>query len=45
VLGGPDRLTPRPQPLARKTLLLWAILIASVATVGLLAARLLRRMG
>jgi len=44
VLGGPDRLVPRPKPLAPRTLLLWAILIASVATVGLLAARLLRRM-
>ena len=42
MLGGPDRLVPQPEPIDWQTILLWSVLVAGVAGVGLLAFRLAR---
>lgn len=42
VLGGPDRLIPPPEPTDWQSILLWAVLLAGVAGVSLMAIRLAR---
>ena len=44
-VGDPAVLLPRSEPPSRRTLALWAVLIASVGGVLVLSVRLLRRMG
>lgn len=42
MLGGPNRLKPRAEPIDWRTVILWAVLLAGVIVVGSLAFRLLR---
>ena len=42
-LGGPARLEPVPEPADWQTLILWAVLVAGVLVIGVLAVRLLRQ--
>jgi len=44
-VGDPSVLEPRAEPVAPRTLALWAVLVGSVAIVLALSVRLLRRMG
>ncbi len=44
-VGDPAVLLPRSEPLSRRTLALWAVLVGSVGGVLVLSVRLLRRMG
>ena len=46
-LGGEAKLLPEPEappPFARKTWLLWGVLVAGVVILGLFAVRLLKEM-
>jgi len=43
-LGGPDRLAPQPESLPWRKIFLWSVLLAAVAVLGLMAARLARQM-
>lgn len=42
MLGGPDRLVAAPEPVAWRTVVLWAVLVLGVVAVGAMAYRLLR---
>ncbi|MFB3106021.1 MAG: hypothetical protein ACE1ZA_14035, partial [Pseudomonadales bacterium] len=42
-LGGPGRLVSAPDPLDWETILLWVVLVIGVASIVLLAVRLVRQ--
>jgi hypothetical protein len=44
VLGGPGRLSPLPEPLPLRRIVLWSILVAGVLVVAAMAWRLARRL-
>lgn len=44
VLGGPQRLSPEPQPLPTRRIVLWSILLIGVLVVAAMALHLARRM-
>ncbi len=44
ILGGPERLSPKPTPLPIRRIVLWSILVSGVLVVAFMAIRLARRM-
>ncbi len=44
VLGGSQRLSPVPQPLPMRRIVLWSVLLAGVLVVAVMALRLARRL-